>query len=321
MERPADPPLDLRRFDLNLLVVLDALLTEQHVTRAGQRLRLTQSATSAALRRLRRVFGDPLLEPHGRELRLTPLGRGLAQPVREVLRDIDRLIGEPADPDAGPRDRTFVIQTSEYVSAVLLRRLLEIISECGPGLRLRIEAMDETYEDRLHRNDIDLLIAPMHPVIAHRVQRFPHEALFSDDLVVGVWRDHPTVGDSLTVDDLSRLPHLQHAVRGADRSGSMLSLELAAHDVVHTVQATTPSYTLLPLLLRGTGMMAFLPRRLAETMGDAAHLRVLPSPVALPPLLETMYWHPDRDHGDPAHVWLRRQIRALAAVLAEDRRA
>ena len=83
--------MDLTRIDLNLLVALDALLAERHVTRAGQRLHLSQSATSAALRRLRRVFDDPLLIAHGRELQLTPLARALAEPVHEVLTRIAQL--------------------------------------------------------------------------------------------------------------------------------------------------------------------------------------------------------------------------------------
>src|SRR5262249_22112396 len=151
-----------------------------------------------------------------------------------------QLIGEPAVLDAGLRERTFVIQASEYVAMVLLHPLLEIFAEQAPGVSLRIDAMDETYDDRLHRNDVDLLIAPMHTVIAHRVQQSPHEGLFADDLVIAVWKDNPSVGDRLTLEDLSSLPHLRHAVRGSDQAGSMLGLELAAHDVVHTVRATTP---------------------------------------------------------------------------------
>ncbi|WP_460062467.1 LysR family transcriptional regulator [Streptomyces sp. YKOK-I1] len=313
-----DSRFDLRRFDLNLLVILDALLTERHVTRAGQQLHLTQSATSAALRRLRRAFDDPLLVAHGRELQLTPLGLSLVRPVREVLADIHHLIREPVLPDAGLRDRTFVIQASEYVGMVLLRPLLEVLAERAPGTTLRIETMDDTYEDRLQHNDVDLLIAPMHTIIAHRIRHFPHEGLFPDELVAAVWKDHPTVGDRITKEDLRSLPHLQHAIRSGDQVGSMLAQELAAHDISHTVQATTSSYTLLPLLLQETRMVAFLPRLLAEALESSAQLRILPSPVPLPAPVETMYWHPDRDRGDPAHVWLRRQLRTLAATFARE---
>ncbi|WP_460073097.1 LysR family transcriptional regulator [Streptomyces sp. YKOK-I1] len=313
-----DPHVDLRQFDLNLLVVLDALLTERHVTRAGQRLHLTQSATSAALRRLRRAFDDPLLVRHGSEMQPTPLGASLAVPVRAMLRDVDRMLGEATLPDDGLRDRTFVVQASEYVALLLLHPLIEVLGERAPGVRLRIEPLDETSSDRLRRDDIDLVFAPRHTVVAHRLQRFPHEALFTDELVVAVWDKHPDVADRITVDDLSRLPHLQHAVSGPEHANSLLPRELAAHDVEHTVQATTPSFTLLPFLLQRTRMVTFLPRLLAEAMRTPAQLRFLPSPVPLTSLVETMYWPPERDHGDPAHLWLRRQIHSLAAAYARE---
>ncbi len=309
---------DLRRFDLNLLVVLDVLLTERHVTRAGQQLHLTQSATSAALRRLRRAFGDPLLVAHGRTLQLTPLAQSLVRPVREVLGDIQGLIGEPDLPDFGLRDRTFVIQASEYVGVVLLRPLLEVLDERAPGVTLRIEALDDNYEDRLQHDDIDLVIVPMHTALAHRFRQFPHEGLFTDEMVVAVWKDHPSVGDRITKEDLRDLPHLQYAVRRDPHVGSLIAGELAAHDVPYTVRATTSSYALLPLLLQETRMIAFLPRMLAEALQGSAELRILPSPVPIPAPVMTMYWHPDRQHGDPAHAWLRRQISTLGVGFGQE---
>lgn len=303
--------MDLTRIDLNLLVALDALLAERHVTRAGQRLHLGQSATSAALRRLRRVFDDPLLVAHGRELQLTPLARALADPVRDVLSRIEQLTDNSDLLRSGLPGRSFTIQSSEYVALVLLHKLLEHLSQLAPGVRVNLEPLPDNFREHLVNDDVDLVIAPMHSRTAHGVRQFPHVEVLRDRYVAAVCAQNPQVGDELTAEQFSTLPYLDYVVRRGEHAGSLLTSELDAADVPHQVHATTTSYTLLPFLLRNTRMVAFLPELLAAELGDAAGLRIVPSPVPLPDLVETMYWHPRRDTTDPAHTWLRRQILAL----------
>jgi len=303
--------VDLTRVDLNLLVALDALLAERHVTRAGQRLHLSQSATSAALRRLRRVFDDPLLIAHGRELQLTPLARGLAEPVREILTRIEQLTDNNDSLRSGLPGRTFTILSSEYVALVLLRRLLENLFELAPGVRINLEPLPDNFRERLQKDDVDLVIAPVHNRTAQGVRHFPHVVVLRDRYVTAVAQNHPQVGDELTREQFSRLPYLDYVVRRGEHAGSLLTSELDAQDIPHTVHASTTSYALLPFLLRDTRMIAFVPALLAAELGDAAGIRVLEPPVQLPELVETMYWHPRRDTTDPAHGWLRRQILAL----------
>lgn len=303
--------MDLTRVDLNLLVALDALLAERHVTRAGQRLHLSQSATSAALRRLRRVFDDPLLVAHGRDLQLTPLAMALAEPVREVLTRIEQLTDNNDGLRSGLPGRSFTILSSEYVALVLLRSLLENLHELAPGVRINLEPLPDNFRERLEKDDVDLVIAPVHNRTALGVRHFPHVVVLRDRYVAAVAQGHPQVGAELSLEQFSRLPYLDYVVRRGEHAGSLLTSELDAHDVPHTVHATTTSYALLPFLLRDTRMVAFLPALLAAELGDAAGIRVLESPVPLPELVETMYWHPRRDTTDPAHGWLRRQIMAV----------
>lgn len=303
--------MDLTRVDLNLLVALDALLAERHVTRAGQRLHLSQSATSAALRRLRRVFDDPLLVAHGRDLQLTPLARALAEPVHEILNRIEQLTDNNDQLRSGLPGRTFTILSSEYVALVLLRRLLENLFELAPGVRINLEPLPDNFRERLQKDDVDLVIAPVHNRTAQGVRHLPHVVVLRDRYVAAVAQDHPQVGEELSREQFSRLPYLDYAVRRGEHAGSLLTSELDAQDVPHTVHACTTSYALLPFLLRDTRMVAFLPALLAAELGDAARIRVLEPPVPLPELVETMYWHPRRDTTDPAHGWLRRQILAL----------
>jgi DNA-binding transcriptional LysR family regulator len=300
--------MDLTRVDLNLLVALDALLAERHVTRAGQRLHLSQSATSAALRRLRRVFDDPLLVAHGRELQLTPLARALAEPVRDILSRIEKLTDNSDLLRSGLPGRTFTILSSEYVALVLLRRVLEHLSDLAPGVRVNLEPLSDNFREHLQNDDVDFVIAPVHNRTAQGVRHFPHVVVLRDRYVAAVCKRHPQVGDELTVEQFSTLPYLDYVVRRGEHAGSLLTSELDARDVPHTVHATTTSYALLPFLLRDTQMVAFLPELLATELADAAQVRTLESPVPLPDLVETMYWHPRRDSTDPAHAWLRRQI-------------
>lgn len=307
--------MDLTRVDLNLLVALDALLAERHVTRAGLRLHLSQSATSAALRRLRRVFDDPLLVAHGRELQLTPLARALAEPVREVLARIEQLTDNNDSLRSGLSGRSFTILSSEYIALILLRPLLGNLADLAPGIRINLEPLPDDFRDRLHKDDVDLVIVPDHSRTAQGVRQFPHEVVLRDRYVAVVWQGHPQVGDSLTREQFSRLPYLDYVVRRGEHAGSLLSSELDAQDVPYTVHATTTSYALLPFLLRETRMVAFAPELLAAELAEAARIRVLESPVPLPPLVESMYWHQRRDTTDPAHTWLRRQVLAATGAL------
>src|SRR5919198_2534586 len=116
--------MNLKSADLNLLVALDALLTERNVTRAAERLSLGQPATSAALRRLRRLFDDQLLVRRGRVMELTPLARTLVTPVREILQGIDGLLSIRPEFDPECDERSFSVMASDYVALILLRPLL-----------------------------------------------------------------------------------------------------------------------------------------------------------------------------------------------------
>ncbi|MGF7233954.1 MAG: LysR family transcriptional regulator [Frankia sp.] len=297
--------MDLGRVDLNLLVVLDALLREKNVTRAGERLRLSQSATSTALGRLRKLFSDPLLVRNGRSLQLTPRAVALVEPVAAALAIIDHAISSRPDFDPATDERVFTIAASDYVTVLLVRRLLAQVGERAPKVRINIRPVTETSVDAVERDEIDLAILPDELVGPDRLLACSRTPVISDRLVGVVSRDHPEPGNRLTREVLASRPYLMCVHE--DR----LEEELDRLDAKRSVEAVASTFVAMPFMLRGTQLVALVPERLAAELADAADIRLLEPDFPLRALCKTMFWHALRD-SDPAHRWLREQVRELS---------
>ena len=161
--------MEFRNFDAGLLVALDALLSEKSVTRAGERLHLSQPATSSILARLRECFGNDLLVLTGRRMVLTPLAESLVQPVRDCLLQIQRTVTSKTEFNPATSIRKFCLAVSEYTTAVLLSQALQDIAIMAPGITFELVRLDVTNEQKLEKGEIDFLIRPtahalaMHP--------------------------------------------------------------------------------------------------------------------------------------------------------------
>lgn len=300
----------LSRTDLNLLVALDALLAERNVTQAGRHLSLSQPAMSAALGRLRRLFGDPLLvRSGGHLLQPTPFAEALAEPVREILTKVERTLAHRLQFDPASDPRTFSVIASDYATVILLRPLFECLAEHAPRVRVAVAPLNADFQDRLRRDEVDLLIVPRE--VAGQVTHLPSETLFTDRFVCAAWRDHPVTSKCLTVEDLTTLPYLSY---GGGVLASFVDIQLDALGVTRHVEVTTQSFVTVPFLLRGTRFVAMIQERLGTQVAEAADIRLLEPPVSLQPITEAMYWHTRRDN-DPGHRWLRAQLAELAAAL------
>ena len=148
------------KLDLNLLVALDALLTERNISRAGQRIHLSQPATSNALARLRDYFQDELLIPQGRQLILSARAQELIEPVREVLMRIDSTIATQPTFDPVDAIRKFVLLMSDYSASVFIPTLIERLYKLAPGISLDLRQLDERPLEQLDKSEVDLLIIP-----------------------------------------------------------------------------------------------------------------------------------------------------------------
>ena len=299
--------MNLKNADLNLLVALDTLLAERNVTRAAERLTLGQPATSAALRRLRHMFNDPLLVRRGRVMELTPLAQALVAPVREILQGIDGLLS--VRPEFNPEcdQCSFSVIASDYIALVLLRPLLARLDAVAPNIRVSMLPITMPFRSMLARGEADLVLFPIE--VDPGMRTFPHRMLFTDRYVCTVWNQHPEVGDEITLEMFSRLPYLAYTHVQFPASADS---QLDAAGIERRQEVSTGSFVVSPLMQRGTRLVALHLERLARALQQAADLRILEPPMPLKPITEMMFWHP-RSEDDPAHRWLREQVAAMAA--------
>ena len=303
--------MDIRSVDLNLLVALEALLAERNVTRAAARLNLSQSATSAALARLRHVFRDPLLLRTARGMLPTSKALELAEPVQQVLTEIVRLV-QPSGPfNPGEARATFKIAASDYVEFTVLPRLLAQLDAQAPGARIAMKAMDfEAIGRWLESGDVDFAIMS----IANAPPDVRARALYTEQFVCVARLDHPRVGRTIDLDTFCELDHVMVSARSGVFSGAT-DEALAMHGRKRRVKLAVPHYLLVPEMVQCSDMIGVVPKRLARHYAD--RLRLIEPPVPIRGLRVALVWH-ERTHRDPAQVWLRNVV---ANSVSEDSNA
>ena len=297
--------MNLSQFDLNLLVSLDALLIERNVTRAGQRVGLSQPAMSGTLSRLRDLFKDELLVRVGRQLELTPLAQELAPQLRLQLQGVEDLLNARRSFIPSSEQRTFSIAASDYVVFLLLQPLVARMAEQAPGIKLRFVRLDTASIDRLGEDQVDFVIIP-----SYLQSPFPSVELFSERWVCVVWSGNARVGNTLTEAQYLALPHLAFSMP-SEGAGSAADTHLSHLGVQRRIAAWTESFILSPFLVRGTEMVTLVHERVALALEPAADARIIAPPYDLPEIQEILLWNPRRT-TDPPHVWMREQIMAAA---------
>ncbi|HEY1726503.1 MAG TPA: LysR family transcriptional regulator [Steroidobacteraceae bacterium] len=301
----------LNRFDLNLLVALDALLTEKNTTRAGKRINLSQPAMSCALARLRSYFNDPILTQVGRNLVATPLGTSLAQPVRELLMRTEATLDSRPNFDPGTTRRKFRVMLSDYVSTVFMAEVARRTERVAPGMTFEILPHGLSPETALESGDIDLLLMPDEFL----PREHPSEALFEEHYVVVAWAQHPTVGRQLSQAQYLELRHVV-ARPGAHPQRRPAVDELYFERLGHErhIDVVVGEFNVLPQYVLGTSRVATMHHRLARLYARHLPLKIVPLPFKCPPIREAIAWHSHRDQ-DLGLAWVREQFKATAAEL------
>jgi len=297
--------MNITGLNLNLLVVLDALLVERHVSRASVRLGLSQPAVSNALAQLRALLGDPLLVRAGGRMIPTERALGLAGPVHAALGQLSSALESPAF-DPARVERTFVIATTDFVDFVLVPKLLARLSREAPGISLRILGWSQhRLPATLETGEVDLMIGFLPDVSAgHR-----DEVLFPDEFVCIVRKNHPRVGQKM---DLKTYTSLAHVLVSDEATGpGVVDLELAKRGMSRTVGFRTSHFLMVPAVVAATDFVAAISRRVAGPYAEHLPLRILPPPLKLPRGSVRQVWH-ERTHASPAHRWLRDVIRDLS---------
>ncbi|MCP3397801.1 MULTISPECIES: LysR family transcriptional regulator [unclassified Bradyrhizobium] len=303
--------MNLRSIDLNLLVILDALLTERNVSRAGERIGLSQSAMSAALARLREVFHDPLLVRVGRDLALTRNAEDLIVPLKESLSKVEHLLLRRPGFDPATDARTFSISASDYAGLVLLTPLVRMISNEAPNVTIHLLPRARDAARVLQTNQADIVIEPIE---LFGPNDYPTASLLSDRWLCAVDANHPDVtGDILSETQFLELPHLVYGI-GDDRQLNLADQHLANAGVQRRIEVTVESFLLSPFLIKGTRLISLVLERAARRLIGTVDIKLLESPISVPDIHEAMYWHP-RHTTDPAHKWLREKLLNVAQQL------
>lgn len=297
---------DLSTLDLNLLRVFDAVARERHVTRAAQRLNLSQPAVSNALARLRAALNDELFLRRPGGVEPTELALALAGPVAEVLDRLRDTLAVHAPFDPASSDRVFTVALSEYAEAVLAPPLLERMGREAPGCLLAIRHADRTnWQALLERGEAELAVGvlPEPPAIYTRIRLLP------EGFMTLMRKGHPLATGVMTEDRLITFPHLLHSPNGS-RDGA-LDVALATRGKKRRLGAVVAHLSAVPEILARTDMVMTLSGRLALLLADAHGLVVRESPVEIRHTRLSMIFH-RRLESDDGHAWLRRLILAVA---------
>jgi DNA-binding transcriptional LysR family regulator len=288
-----------RDVDLNLLRALDAILEEQSVTKAAQRLGLSQPAMSASLGKLRRHFHDELLTRVGNAYEPTPLAKELLEPTSLALRSATGVFFRDEEFDPAKSARSFSVVMSDYSTVVLGPPVTRRLSEQSPNSRLYIHLLTpglvEAAPESMRPHD--LVMIP-HGFLFD----MPHQDVYEDDWACIVSADNDEVGPSLSPEDLARMPWVLTFHQRAHYTTAVQQLRLKG--IEPNVEVVTENYLTLGPLVAGSPRVAIVQERLARLLAASGGIRVLPCPFDADPLVETIWWHPMYDN-DPAHRWLR----------------
>lgn len=298
--------MDLSGVDLNLLVVFDALMAERHVTRAGERIGLSQPAVSAALKRLRHLLKDDLFIRRSDEMQPTRKAQALAVPLRQALLQIQTAL-EPQVFDPATAQRSFKIATNDFAASILLPSLGARLSLEAPSINLRVIYADDPLGMKLLDEDvIDLAIAPFE----NPEPQYERQHLLEPGGFLCVMRKgHPLEGQPLTLEAFAAAPQLLIS-RTGDASGFVDEI-LAEGGLKRRVAFTVPSFLLAPIVLAQTDYIAVLPRRLVEMFKQMVDLAAYEPPFPQRKFPLGMLWH-QRLGKDPGHLWLRNTLAEVA---------
>lgn len=291
--------------DFNLLVTLDVLLAEGSVAGAARRLRLSPSAMSRALTRLREVTGDPLLVRAGRGLVPTPRALELRGQVGMIV-DGARAILRPAEKlDLATLERRFVLRTSEGFAETFGPRLIEQIREAAPGVILQFVTKPDKESAQLREGEVDLETGVIDPTTAPELRALP---LF-EDRWVGVARDgHPVLEARMTLKRYSAADHVQILRRGLHSSEVDEAAQAAGAE--RRIGVIVNGFAAAVALSRDTDLITTVPER--HTEGLRRGVSTFALPFAIAGFTISMLWHPRMD-GDLAHRWLRSCIRSVCS--------
>lgn len=302
--------INLAAVDLNLLVAFEALLEQRSVTKAAEQLQIGQPAMSAALNRLRILFGDELFVRFGRQMQPTLKAQSLAPGLLAALEQIRQTVTSSQRFEPACSDRTFTIGSSDYTSFVLVPPLLEFSHQTAPFLNFQMIGFEkDTVEELLEQGVIDLALG----VFPNQPRQTQRELIFEEQFVGIARQNHPDVKHGTI--DLETFASLSHALTTLRRdTKGEIDKSLNEQNLERRIALTTPHMLVLPFAIASSDLVAALPRRIALRLAAACNLTVFELPVKTKPWMVSMLWSALSDQ-DEANRWLRNTIKTVCAKI------
>ena len=300
----------LRNIDLNLLVVLDALLTEKHVTRTGARLHLSQPAISHSLSKLRVLLDDPILIRQGSEVVLSALAQNLQAPLKEILSQIEILLGKSIDFVPANSNRTFRLAMSDYGAAIVLPKLLRQLRAEAPNTTL-VVTQDSRHGmlEQIAQGKIDLALG----VFPNLSADISSEVLFEETFSCLLDRSTLPANGQLDLDNYLLRPHISVSVDGC--SNGEIDRLLRDEGLQRRIAVSVPHWRTAPSMISNTDLILTVATRTLDNALLDEELVSLSPPLPIPPFPFVQLWH-NRFGEDPAHRWLREQVRQVVGHAA-----
>lgn len=292
---------NLRGVDLNLLVVLDTLLRERHVTRAARTIGLSQPAMSSALARLRHVFKDDILVRTAAGMQPTPRAEALIEPVRQAIGQIERVLENDQSFDAETSERRFTLRLSDLLSYLILPSLMAEIAATAPRIALDVKHLSPLQTiDALERDEVDIAVS----MGLEHTGTIKRQVLFEDRMVAVMRSAHPLAMGNLTLKRFLATRHLKVSMAPTDIrfADDVLSKTNSERDVALNV----PHWLLVPHVLATNDYVAVMPGAYASAVQNRT-LVIRELPFAAKTFDWCLFWHRRHD-ADPANKWLRAQI-------------
>jgi len=297
--------------DLNLLRYLVLLVEEGSVSRTAERLGVSQPAVSAALRRLRDRFDDPIVVRSGQAMKPTPHAVELAKQVEPLLRAVQQLARGKSPFSPNRTTRKLTLMGADYVQFFILPRLCSRLEEFGSKIQLEHRpANPSKIESWMESGQVDLGIGYLLPAPPSLRSR----PLLSDTQVCILRKGHPALRTPFTMERYGELLHVAVSPAGAGIYGRRIDEALKTLGVRRQIVVTLPSFLAVPYVVASTNYAATVPLRLARYFADLVALEVVEVPAPLPSFDISMFWH-ERVHHDLANVWLRQEVVSLADSL------
>ena len=305
--------LNLRNFDLNLLVCFDALMSERNVSKAAEKVFLSQSGMSHALSRLRTLLDDPILMRTEQGMMPTPRALEMELPVREMLNRINRILYTQKPFDPLTSDRTFVLYCTEYFECLMMPKLMAHLEKIAPHCSIVAEILTYDLPDsKLTSGEVDFVIG------VESLMEIPKNLMsrnwIQDSLVCLVRKKNTKIGQSISLKQFAETPHIFLSILGTPFKFTFLDKWLKNQNVQRKYAVTTAAFLPAALILSETDYIMTLPRRMATKLAETMALRLVELPNDPPNFQLNLIWHPLYEK-DPAHIWFKEQLLSVENLL------